>query len=122
MPSARAMRLRVSVALFVSAGLSSAAAAASLSYKTLISEVDISTVHGAIITACTILAVGGLMNLGIILAVAPMAAIPRAKDTINVEAIVQVLPSEVADEDRFDAQEDRIDALRPRRSLIAIAR
>ena len=122
MPSARAMRLRVSVALFVSACLSSAAAAASLSYKTLISEVDINTVHGAIITACTILAVGGLMNLGIILAVAPMAAIPRAKDTINVEAIVQVLPREVADEDRFDAQEDRIDALRLRRSLIAIAR
>ena len=122
MPSARAMRLRVSVALFVSACLSSAAAAASLSYKTLISEVDINTVHGAIITACTILAVGGLMNLGIILAVAPMAAIPRAKDTINVEATVQVLPSKVGDEDRFDAQEDRIDALRPRRSLIAIAR
>ncbi len=119
MPSARAMRLRVSVALFVSACLSSAAAAASLSYKTLISEVDISTVQGAIITACTILVVGGLMNLGIILAMAPIAAIPRTTNTIDIEAIVQAIPTEVADEDRFDAQEDRIDAIRPRRSLIA---
>jgi len=122
MPVARALRPGVSLARLISTCLSSAVAAASFSYKTLISGVEINTVQGAIITACTIIVVGGLMNLSILLAVAPMAAIPRAKDTINVEAIVQVLPSEVADEDRFDTQEDRIDALRPRRSLIAIAR
>ena len=119
MPTARALRPGISLALLVSAGLSSATAAASFSYKTLISKAEINSVRGAIVAACTILVVGGLMNLGIILAVAPMAAIPRTTDAINIEAIVQAIPTEVMDEDRFDAQEDRIDAIRPRLSLIA---
>ena len=118
MPTARALRPGISLALLVSAGLSSAAAVASFSYKTLISKAEINSVRGAIVAACTILVVGGLMNLGIILAMAPIAAIPRTTNTIDIEAIVQAIPTEVADEDRFDAQEDRIDTIRPRRSLI----
>jgi len=76
-------------------------------------------VRGAIIAACTILIVGGLMNLGILLAVAPIAAIPRTTNATDIEAIVQAMPIEVTDEDRLDAQEDRIDALRPRRFVVA---
>ncbi len=87
-------------------------------YRTLISEVEISSVQGAIITASTIIVVGGLLNLGIVLAAAPIAAVPVAKDAINIEATVQVLPNQVTEEDRFDEQEDRIDAVRPHRSLV----
>ena len=87
-------------------------------YRTLISEVEISSVQGAIITAGTIIVVGGLLNLGIVLAAAPIEATPVAKDAINIEATVQVLPNQVTEEDRFDEQEDRIDAVRPHRSLV----
>ena len=86
-------------------------------YRTLISEVEISSVQGAIITAGTIIVVGGLLNLGIVLATAPIAT-PVTRDTINIEATVQVLPNQVTEEDRFDEQEDRIDAVRPHRSLV----
>jgi len=85
----------------------------------LISEVDTNSVQGAIITACTVIVIGGFVNLGIILAVAPSAVTADAKDAMNIEAIVQVLPTEVREEERFDEQDDRMDAIRPRRSLIA---
>ena len=86
-------------------------------YRTLISEVEISSVQGAIITASTIIVVGGLLNLGIVLATAPIAT-PVTRDAINIEATVHVLPNQVTEEDRFDEQEDRIDAVRPHRSLV----
>ena len=88
-------------------------------YKTLFSEVETTSVQGAIITACTVIVVGGLVNLGIILAMAPVAVTAHTKDAMNIEAIVQVLPTEVREEVRFDEQQDRMDAIRPRRSLIA---
>ena len=118
MATTRAVQPGASLALLVSACLSSAAAAASFSYKALISKAEINSVRGVIIAACTIIIVGGLVNLGIVLAVAPMGATPYAKDAINIEAIVQVLPNQVTEEDGFDEKEDRIDAIRPRRSLV----
>jgi len=118
MPTTPAVQPGASLAWLVSACRSAAAAAASFSPKALISEAEITSVRGVIIAACTIIIVGGLVNLGLVLAVAPMAATPHAKDAINIEAIVQVLPNQVTEEDGLDEQEDRIDAIRPRRSLV----
>ena len=87
-------------------------------YRILISEVEINSLQGAIITAGTIIVVGGLVNLGIVLAVAPIAATSPAKDAMDVEAIVPVLPNELREDGRFDEQEDRTDAIRPRRFLV----
>ncbi len=87
-------------------------------YRLLVSEVDINTVQGAAITAGTVIVVGGLVSLGIVLALAPIAATSRVQDGTNMEAVVQVLPIEVREDEAFDKQDDRIDAIRPRRSLV----
>ena len=87
-------------------------------YKTLVSEVEINTVPGAINSACTIMVVGSLVNIGIILAVAPIATTTGTQDAMHIEAIVQAMPIQVTDKEWIDLQDDRIDAIRPRHSLI----